>query len=95
MANDKTLFADIGTTAQALKHQIRSGRQWDDLSPAAKESLDQIATAIARIVSGESDWELIINFARAAKPEAPAPLEIEREMRRLVREIPKASPDAS
>lgn len=67
MASDKMMnFAGI---AQALKHQIRSGSAWGDLTPAAKESLDQIATSIARTVSGDgAHWDGIIGFAQAARP---------------------------
>lgn len=102
MAIDKVDFAmmaraaaDVGSIAQALKFQIRSGREWDGLSPAAKESLDQIATLIARIVSGDnSNWDAIASYAQAVHPPTPPTLEIEREMRRLVREIPKANSEA-
>ena len=71
MANDQVNFADAAAVAQALKHQIRSGKSWDDLPAAAKESLDQIATAIARTVSGDgAHWDGIVGFAQAAKPGA-------------------------
>lgn len=96
-ANDKVNFLDVGAIAQALKFQIRSGKQWDDLTPAAKESLDQIATLIARIVSGESShWDTIASYAQAAKPEiaTTATLEIERNIRALVREI-RPNPDGA
>ena len=74
MASDKVNFADAAAIAQALKHQIRSGKFWDDLTPAEKESLDQIATAIARTVAGDGvHWEAIIGFAHASKPGPDAP----------------------
>jgi hypothetical protein len=95
MGNDKMSFAGI---AQAMKHQIRSGAHWADLTPAAKESLDQIATSIARTVSGDGlHWDGIIGFAQAARlgtddPNAvPPPLDIERGIRSLVREFPPRS----
>lgn len=95
MENSKPSFSDVGVIAQALKFQIRSGKQWDDLTPAAKEALDQIATAIARIVVGESQhWDGIISFAQAARSDPVAPYELERDIRRAVREIPHRNHDA-
>ena len=74
MASDKVNFADAASVAQALKFQIRSGIHWDDLRPAEKESLDQIATSIARTVSNDGvHWDAIIGFAHAAKPGTDAP----------------------
>ena len=74
MASDKVNFADAASVAQALKFQIRSGIHWDDLTPAEKESLDQIATSIARTVSNDGvHWDAIIGFAHAAKPGTDAP----------------------
>jgi hypothetical protein len=84
MANDKMNFAII---AQALKHQIRSGDSWNELSPASKEALDQIATSIARTVSGDGiHWDGIIGFAQAAKP---GTADVEVGIERLVRQIPR------
>lgn len=99
MASDK--FPEVGSIAQALKYQIRSGTYWDELSPAAKESLDQIATAMARMVAGDGvHWDGIVGYAQAARPTtaepAPAPhtAGIEREIHKLVREIPHRNSDA-
>ena len=90
--SDKVNFADAARIAQALKFQIRSGNFWDDLPPASKESLDQIATSIARIVVGDgAHWDAIIGFAQAAKPEKdPMRSQVEgmRAIERAVREIP-------
>jgi hypothetical protein len=94
MKNDKMNFAGI---AQALKFQIRSGKAWDDLPSASKEALDQIATSIARTVSGDGvHWDGIIGFAQAAKPgtadvEAakPGAADVEIGIERLVRTIPR------
>jgi len=91
--NDKVNFSDAASIAQALKFQIRSGKVWDELTPAAKESLDQIATAIARTVSGDGvHWDGIVRFAQMASQPGtadPVPtIDIERGIRSLVREIP-------
>ena len=100
MASDKVNFADAASIAQALKHQIRSGGFWEDLRAVDKESLDQIATSIARIVVGDgAHWDAIIGFAQAAKPGADEPtiakdpmrsqVEGMRAIERAVREIPE------
>lgn len=96
MASDKVNFPEVGSIAQAIKHQIRSGNHWEDLAPAGKEALDQIATCIARIVSSDGmHWDGIIGFAQAAQaampPMKPTPtMDIERNIRSLVaREIPQ------
>ena len=80
--------------------QIRSGKFWDELTGAGKEALDQIATAIARIVvAGDgAHWDSIIGFAQAAKHGADEPtiakdpmrsqVEGMRAIERAVREIP-------
>ena len=99
MGSDKVNFADAASIAQALKHQIRSGKFWDELTGAGKEALDQIATAIARTVAGDgAHWDSIIGFAQAAKPGADEPtiakdpmrsqVEGMRAIERAVREIP-------
>lgn len=100
---EKARFTEIASLAQMMKHHIRTEDNWDALSPAAKESLDQILTSIARIVCGDSPhWSAIASLAQAAESERanrpldePRTLEIERDIRRMVREIPKANPDAS
>ena len=92
MASDKVNFADAAKIAQAIKDQIRTGSSWDNLSPAASEALDQIATSIARMVVGDGEhWDAIIGFAQAAKPEKdPMRSQVEgmRAIERAVREIP-------
>jgi hypothetical protein len=91
-------FSDAASIAQALKYQIRTGKFWDDLSPAGKEALDQIATSIGRTVSGDGvHWDAIIGFAQVAKPaEAAAPtVNIEHDIRRMVREIPQRTGDTT
>jgi hypothetical protein len=89
MASDKVNFSDASNIAQALKHQIRSGTHWADLSPAGKEALDQIATSIGRTVSGDGvHWDAIVGFAQAARPADPPTIDIERGIRSLVRDIP-------
>ena len=94
MASDKVNYPEVGIIAQAIKASIRDGAHWEGMDGSAKESLDQIATSIARMVSGDgTHWDAIIGYAHAAKPDAPAAmsqstLEIERGMRALVRDLP-------
>ena len=70
-----TQINHVGAIAQAMKHQVRTGPGWDDLSPAAKESIDQILSSIARTVtSGQgAHWDGIMAYADAAKPSTDDP----------------------
>ena len=95
MATDKVNYREVGVIAQAIKYQIRTGEFWEGMGGSAKESLDQIATAIARMVAGsETHWDAIIGFAHAAKPgtDEPEPArekgqtELEDAMQRLARD---------
>jgi hypothetical protein len=91
MANDKVNHQNVGAIAQAMKYQVRTGMGWDELSPAAKESVDQILSSIARTVSSGqgSHWDGIMAYADAAKPVPPTQatqVDIERGMRDLVRD---------
>ena len=61
-------YVEVGAIAQAIKFQIRTGGFWDELGGAAKESLDQIATAIARMVAGDgTHWDAIIAYVRSSR----------------------------
>ena len=67
--SDKMNFADAAIIAQAMKERMRSGAFWTDLTPAARESLDQIVTLIGRTVSGDgAHWDSIVGYAQAARP---------------------------
>lgn len=93
MASDQMNLADAAAIAQQLKHQIRSGKNWDDLTFVAKEALDQIATSIARTVSGDgAHWDGIVGFAQAARPATVEPVRSQveglRAIERSFREIP-------
>ena len=93
LASDKVNYSEAGSIAQAIKYQIRAGSCWDDRSAAEKESLDQIATAISRMVVGDGvHWDGIIAYAHAAKD--PATIDVERDIRRLAREIPQKNGEA-
>lgn len=61
-------FANDARTAQGLKHVMRDGVNWDDLTFVQKEALEHIQTRIARILSGDPNhpdhWHDIQGFAR-------------------------------
>ena len=87
MASDKVNYPEVGGIAQAIKFQIRTGGFWDELGGAAKESLDQIATAMARTVCGDGmHWDGIVGFAQAAKPGTDDPPTVELDIPRTARQ---------
>jgi hypothetical protein len=61
-------FEDMAQLSQALKFALRRGRNWEALPMEGKEALEQIATHIARILSGDSTdpahWNEIAAAAR-------------------------------
>jgi len=61
-----------------MKHQARAGAGWDELSAAARESIDQILSSIARTVSSGqgAHWDGIIAYAHAAKPTPEDPVSV-------------------
>ena len=87
MASDKVNYREVGVIAQAIKASLRGGEFWDGMGGSAKESLDQIATAIARMVAGsETHWDAIIGFAHAAKPGTDEPPTVELDIPRTAAE---------
>ena len=87
MASDKVNYVEVGAIAQAIKFQIRTGEFWEGMGGSAKESLDQIATAIARMVAGDGvHWDAISAYAHVAKPGTDDPNE-------RVRAEPPAQPN--
>ena len=77
MASDKIDFRSVGQIAQAMKDQVRDGDGWQHLSSVARESIDQILSSIARMVtSGQSvHWDGIMAYADSAKPATAAEVE--------------------
>jgi hypothetical protein len=61
-------FTDDATTAQALKRVMHEAKNWEGLNPIKREALENIATKIARILSGNSNhadtWSDIQGYAR-------------------------------
>ncbi len=62
------LYEDVSQTAQALKNCFAVQANWLLLSPVQRESLDLIATKLARILNGNPDeidhWEDVAGYAR-------------------------------
>ena len=62
------LYEDMAAMSQALKMVMRRGKNWEALTPEAKESLEHLATKVARILSGDANepdhWNDIAGYAR-------------------------------
>ena len=46
-------FTGNATTAQALKYVMRQGKNWEEMPAWMRESLEQMQTKVARILSGD------------------------------------------
>jgi len=45
-------YADTASTAQAIKDEMRRGKNWKNLDDMQRETLEMVATKIGRILSG-------------------------------------------
>lgn len=50
-------FRRDAATAQALKHVMREGENWGELSSVQREALEHVATKIARILAGDPNYK--------------------------------------
>lgn len=54
--------------AQQIKALLRTGLNWNDLSPIQRESIEMISTKLARIMSGDphhkDHWDDIAGYAK-------------------------------
>ena len=61
-------YTDVASTSQALKEVICVGENYFELPFYAKESLDMIASKVARIVNGDwkhkDSWKDIAGYAQ-------------------------------
>lgn len=61
-------FEEVSERAQALKFILRQGRNWNKMSIPNKEALENAATRIAMIISGDMDdpkhWNHLASYAR-------------------------------
>lgn len=66
-------FSDVANTTQAIKDIMKAGKSSGELSTYQIEALDMIASKIARIVNGDSDyvdnWHDIAGYARLVEIE--------------------------
>jgi hypothetical protein len=60
-------FHQDARISQALKHVIREGMNWPNLSPEAREALDNIMTKVSRVLAGDhrhpGHWDDVIGYA--------------------------------
>lgn len=68
-------YMGMALVAQNIKHNLRNAPSWYKLSDDQRESLDMIATKIARIVCGNPDnpdsWLDIEGYAKLARDRIP------------------------
>lgn len=61
-------FGEIAAFAQILKTALRRGKNWESLTNDAKESLEQAATSISRILNGDPNemdhWTRIADYMK-------------------------------
>lgn len=60
-------FVTVAAKAQQLKDMIQGGKNWDEMDDVQRESLQMIASKIARILAGNHDevdhWRDISGYA--------------------------------
>lgn len=68
-------FANVATTAQEIKAALARGASFPELDPVMRESLDLIATKLARIANGNprelDHWKDIAGYATLCFRPAP------------------------
>lgn len=61
-------FNDVSELAQGFKFALRRGKNWERLTPAAKEALELIQSRIAMILTGDAisadHWNKLAMYAR-------------------------------
>lgn len=61
-------FSDNASVAQMVKDALKTGKGWETLRPVHKEALDQMASKMSRIVTGDPEyqdnWDDIGGFAK-------------------------------
>jgi hypothetical protein len=61
-------FADDASASQEIKDVLHMGKNWLDMTPVQREALENIATKIGRILSGDRNhkdhWSDIQGYAR-------------------------------
>lgn len=66
-ANTHGNFTDVSITAQHIKKDLMSGKNYNTLSPIQRECIDMVASKLSRIVNGNPDekdhWVDIAGYA--------------------------------
>lgn len=64
-------FSHNAIYGQQLRSLFRSSPRWPEIPPVQREALDNIATKMSRILSGQADriqhWEDVEGYARLAR----------------------------
>jgi hypothetical protein len=93
-------FEDVAQLAQGIKFALRRGRNWEPMSPESKEALEQIASRLAMILTGDPNeakhWNRIAMYARI-RDKALEQTSLESGVTRLARlrarDMPLALPE--
>jgi hypothetical protein len=61
-------FEEVAQLAQAIKFAMRRGKNWEPMAVESKEALEQIASRVAMILTGDPNepkhWNRIAMYAR-------------------------------
>jgi hypothetical protein len=90
-------FEDVAQLAQALKFAMRRGKNWEPMPVESKEALEQIASRLAMILTGDANepkhWNRIAQYARVrdkALEQSSLESGVTRLARLRARDIPPA-----
>lgn len=90
-------YEDTAQMAQALKMVIRRGRNWDTLTMDAKESLEHLATKVARILTGDATepdhWNDAAGYMRLRANQLDS--RVETGISRIARRLRPATEDGA
>lgn len=81
-------YKDVSRISQSLKEVFRSGPNWEKLPDMQKESLELIASKIARILSGDSGvrdhWDDIGGYAGLGSRYGSSPTNVSFDLRKAM-----------
>jgi hypothetical protein len=81
-------YKDVSRISQSLKEVFRSGPNWEKLPDMQKESLELIASKIARILSGDSGvrdhWDDIGGYAGLGSRYGSSPTNVSFDLRKAI-----------